>query len=239
MELAPRVGVAALRDAEFCLVDGIHGCETPGQSLAVADAAGWCRDTITGVLRCYITDRHQAGGPDALLAFVTRALELGVEVIQIREKDWDARSLTAFTERVLALPNRHHSLIVLNGRADIALATGAHGVHLPSDAIAPERLRAIAPPRFVIGVSCHSRAAMDLALAEDSDYVFLSPVFAPISKDDTRPTLGIEGLREAVKGYPIPTFALGGITPETMADCLEAGAPGVAGISLFQRHLLL
>ncbi|MCW5965940.1 MAG: thiamine phosphate synthase [Bryobacterales bacterium] len=202
-------------------------------------ATGRWRATITGVLRCYITDRHQAGGPDALFALIARALELGVEIVQVREKDWDARSLTAFTERVLALPNPHHSLIVLNGRADIALATGAHGVHLPSDGIAPERLRAIAPPRFVIGVSCHTRAAMDRTLAEDADYVFLSPVFAPISKDDARPTLGIEGLREAVKGYPIPTFALGGITPETMAECLDAGAPGVAGISLFQCHLLL
>lgn len=191
------------------------------------------------MLRCYITCRHQAGGPEALLAFVHRALELGIELIQIREKDWDSRSLLAFTERVLAFPNPHRSLILVNGRADIALAAGAHGVHLPSDAIAPERLRAIAPPRFVIGVSCHSRAAMDRALAEDADYVFLSPVFAPLSKQDQRPLLGLDGLRSAVRGFPIPTFALGGITPETMAACEEAGAPGVAGISLFQRHLLL
>ncbi len=190
------------------------------------------------MLRCYITCRHQAGGPGALFTLIRRALELGIELIQIREKDWDARSLAAFTERVLALPNPHQSLILVNGRVDVALATGAHGVHLPSDAIAPFRLRAIAPPRFVIGVSCHSRKAMDRALEEDADYVFLSPVFAPLSKEDARPTLGMAGLREAVRGIPIPTFALGGIRPETMAACVEAGVPGVAGISLFQQHLL-
>jgi thiamine monophosphate synthase len=80
---------------------------------------------------------------------------------------------------------------------------------------------------------------MDEALAADADYVFLSPVFAPLSKSDTRPTLGLDGLRAAVQGFPIPTFALGGITPETMEACQQAGAPGVAGISLFQRYLLL
>ncbi len=199
----------------------------------------WCRRAmLTGVLRCYITCRHQAGGPEALLALIARALDLGVELIQIREKDWDTRSLAAFTVRALTLPNPHGSLILVNGRPDVALATGAHGVHLPSGSLPPERLRAIAPPRFAIGVSCHSRAAMDQALAEDADYVFLSPVFAPLSKDDNRPTLGIDGLMEAVKGFPIPTFALGGITPDAMAACVQAGAPGVAGISLFQRYLL-
>jgi len=174
-----------------------------------------------------------------LLSLIERALVLGIELIQIREKDWDTRSLALFTERVLALPNPHRSLILVNGRADIALGTGAHGVHLPSDAISPKTLRAITPSRFVIGVSCHSRVEMDRALNEDADYVFLSPVFAPLSKQDTRAPLGLDGLRTAVKGFPIPTFALGGVTPKTLADCVAAGAPGVAGITVFQRHLLL
>lgn len=191
------------------------------------------------MLRCYITSRHQAGGPEALLPLVERALHLGIELVQIREKDWGARPLAAFVSRVMALPNPHGSLILVNGRPDVALACGAHGVHLPAGSLAPERLRAIVPPRFVIGVSCHSREDMIQALREDADYVSVSPVFRPLSKEDTRPVLGIEGLREMVKGFPIPSFALGGVTPETMAACVEAGAPGVAGISLFQRHLLL
>jgi thiamine-phosphate pyrophosphorylase len=191
------------------------------------------------MLRCYITDRHQAGGPEPLFALIQRALEIGVELIQIREKDWSPRSLSDFVGRVMRLPNPHASLVLVNGRPDVALACGAHGVHISSKDMAPSRLREIAPSRFFIGVSCHSREDMDRALREDADYVFVSPVFRPLSKTDERPTLGLEGLRSMVAGYPIPSFALGGITSETMADCIAAGAPGVAGISLFQKYLLI
>lgn len=190
------------------------------------------------MLRCYITHRHQAGGAEPLLRLVQRALEIGVELIQIREKDWTSRELAEFTRQALALPNPQRSFILVNGRPDVALACGAHGVHLPEGQIQPFRLRAITPPRFIVGVSCHSRDEMFQAMEEDADYVFISPVFAPLSKQDTRPVLGLEGLREAVRGLPIPSFALGGITPSSMAACMEAGVPGIAGISLFQQELL-
>lgn len=190
------------------------------------------------MLRCYITDRHQAGGADALMGLIERALAIGVELIQIREKDWSARELAAFTKAALALPNPHGTFILVNDRVDVALACLAHGVHLPSLRIAPTALRDLVPERFIIGVSCHNREEMWQAQDEDADYVFISPVFAPISKDDTRTPLGLDGLRAAVKGLQIPSFALGGINPETARSCVEAGAPGVAGISLFQRHWL-
>ena len=191
------------------------------------------------MLRCYITDRHQAGSAEALLRLVERALSIGVELIQIREKDWKVREIAAFAKAVMALPNPHRTFVLVNDRVDVALACGAHGVHLPSSRIAPAAMRAMLPERFIIGVSCHSREEMWRAQEEDADYVFISPVFAPLSKEDKRPTLGIEGLREAVAGLAIPSFALGGITPETAPLCVEAGAPGVAGISLFQRHWLV
>ncbi len=191
------------------------------------------------MLRCYITDRHQAGGLEALLKLIERALELGVELIQIREKDLPVRELAAFSHRVMALPNRHQTLVLLNERVDVALAVGAHGVHLPGGCIAPAELRPILPERFVVGVSCHTREELFRAQEEDADYTFISPVASPLSKQDARVPLGMEGLRAAVAGLQIPSFALGGITPEMIAACAEAGVPGVAGISLFQRHLLL
>ena len=191
------------------------------------------------MLRCYITDRHQAGGAEALLALVERALQLGVELIQIREKSWSARELSVFVRKVMALENPHGSFVLVNDRADVALACGANGVHLPSNRMAPSALRAIVPERFIVGVSCHSRADILRAQDEDADYVFISPVFAPLSKADSRKPLGLAGFREAIAGVQIPSFALGGITRETMQGCDEAGAPGVAGISLFQQDLLL
>lgn len=190
-------------------------------------------------MRCYITDRQQAGGLDPLLTLIARALALGIELIQIREKDLSPRELAAFTRRVLALPNPHQTLVLVNDRLDVALACGAHGVHLPSGRMAPAALRPILPPRFVVGVSCHSREELFRAMEEDADYAFIGPVFRPLSKDDSRQPLGLEGLRAAVEGLPIPTFALGGITPENMDACAAAGAPSIAGISLFQQRLLL
>ena len=190
------------------------------------------------MLRCYITDSHQAGGSDALFTLIARALEIGVELIQIREKEWSPRTLVEFSRRVLALPNPHRSLVVLNERVDVALACGAH-VHLPSNRMAPAKLRGILPHRFLVGVSCHNREEIVRAQEEDADYVFIAPVFRPLSKTDSREPLGVSGLREAVAGIQIPSFALGGISRDTMNECLGAGAPGVAGISLFQQDLLL
>ncbi len=185
--------------------------------------------------RCYITDRQSLGG-GSLIDAIARNLAAGIEWIQIREKDLSARDLFGLVTNVMKLPNPRGTKILINTRADIAIAAGAGGVHLPTNSPEPRRFRAIAEAGFLIGASCHTVDEVRSAEREGADYVVFGPVFAPRSKFSDLTPRGLRGLSSAAAAVAIPVLALGGITEENAEACMEAGAAGIAAISLFQAQ---
>ena len=158
-----------------------------------------------------------------------RAASDGVEMIQIRAKQLSARDLAQLVRGALA--QARQSKIIVNTRTDIALACGAHGVHLPAESMAPHAMRRIAPEGFLIGTSCHTPDELRAAEREGADFAVYGPVFPSVTKSLT--PIGIEAFRQAVSCVRLPVYALGGVTAENAPQCIQAGAAGVAGISLF------
>lgn len=185
------------------------------------------------MIRCYVTDRHTLRG-ETLLEAIARNLRAGPDWIQIREKDLPARALFGVVEAALALSNPRGARILVSTRADVALAAGAHGLHLPAGAPAPRRFRSLVPAGFLIGVSCHTLEELLAAESEGADYALFGPVFRPLSKESPLAPCGLDGLRRAARAVRIPVLALGGVTGANAAACIQAGAAGVAGISMFQ-----
>ena len=155
-----------------------------------------------------------------------------VDFIQIREPDLSSRELAT---RVRGLMRPDGPRILVNDRTDVAIACGAAGVHLRDHSVSPKVIRRIAPPGFVITVACHDADAVIRAADEGADYAVLAPIFAPLSKPLSGPPLGLETLRGIATWAKIPVIALGGVTSENAPLCVEAGAAGIAGITIFQR----
>jgi thiamine-phosphate diphosphorylase len=179
------------------------------------------------MIRCCITDR----GLDEVEGLLRSG---GVDWVQVRNKELGGRELVEVVRGVMALPNLHGAKILVNSRVDVAIAAGAAGVHLPARSIAVSEFRAIAPPGFLIGVSCHFFEEVVAAEREGADYCLFGPVFAPLSKSSDLAARGLEELRRVSGAVRIPVLALGGITWENASSCVAAGAAGVAGISLFR-----
>jgi thiamine-phosphate pyrophosphorylase len=204
----------------------------------------------------------EQAGRHALLDKIAEAASAGVDYIQLREKDLPARDLESLATDALkqirhpqlATGNRQPAtafpgtVLVINSRTDVAIAAGADGVHLSSQEISPMEVCRIwdaarvwgagrlphVPARVVISVSCHQPAHVHQAQIAGADLALFAPVFEKKAAPSAQPA-GIAALRLACR-HQIPVLALGGVTLENAADCLAAGAAGIAAIRLFQEN---
>lgn len=158
-----------------------------------------------------------------------RLLSLGgATLVQLREKHMPALQ---FYEHARAAVTAGVQLII-NDRVDIALAVGAHGVHLGQDDMPPEAARRLLGDKAIIGYSTHSVEQAGKALTLPIDYIAIGPIFATSTKTNPSPTLGLEGLRavRAAVGN-VQLVAIGGISHSNAREVIEAGADSVAVIS--------
>ena len=182
----------------------------------------------------YVTDRHQLR-PQNFRSRIRRLIDWGIDFIQLREKDLGDQELFLLTREVVALARTTSCRVLVNGRADVALAAGAQGVHLPSGGLRADDLRPWLPDGFLVGVSVHSESEAVRAWTSGADYVLAGPVFATPSKTGMGPPLGLVGFSEICRSIPLPVLGLGGIDAGTVKAVLDAGAAGVAAIRLFQE----
>jgi thiamine-phosphate pyrophosphorylase len=190
------------------------------------------------MLRCAITN----GG--YLIADAGRWAQDGVDFVQLRDKTLDARELSNLARTILndiAEVTGAKTWLLINGRADVAVAVGAAGVHLAAhpDELTPEQVRRVfalaGRPAPMISVSCHTLEEVQRARIAAVDLILFGPVFEKrVDGAQVAAGVGLEALHEAcaVAGE-IPVLALGGVTRDLAGECIRAGAQGIAGIRLF------
>jgi len=182
---------------------------------------------------CLVTDRQRVGGADRLVERVSWAARAGVHLVQVRERDLEGRALTALVAGCVAAVRGTRARIVVNDRVDVAVAAGAHGVHLRADSMAAARVRTMVPPGFLVGRSVHGLdEAREADEAGGLDYLLYGTVFATASKPGHAPA-GTSALAAVAAAVRVPVLAVGGVTPDNLEEVAAASASGFAAIGMF------
>lgn len=179
-----------------------------------------------------------------LRAAIRRAIRAGVDLVQIREKDLSGRELMELARWAVKEARGGRAKIIVNDRLDVAIASGAAGVHLGRES-APAKdvvrwvkgMRGRRAAGFLVGVSCHSVEEAREAERDGADYIHFGPVFETPSKRKFGKPQGVGKLREVCEAVRIPVIAVGGIDDRKIGECLRAGATGIAGIRMFQAKV--
>jgi thiamine-phosphate pyrophosphorylase len=151
--------------------------------------------------------------------------------VQLREKQLAAREFYAEVLEALMVARRFGARLIVNDRVDLALATGADGVHLGQDDMPPEAARALLGAGKIVGFSTHSVEQASAAARLPVDYIAIGPVFDTSSKEKPDPVVGLEGVRRVRAAIGrMPLVAIGGIKSADAPSVLAAGADSIAVI---------
>jgi thiamine-phosphate pyrophosphorylase len=183
---------------------------------------------------CLVTDRAQVPERD-LVDVVRECLAAGLPAVHVREKDLGAVDLAALCRRLRAPTREHGALLIVNDRVDVALAVGADGVQRTHASLPIADLRAVADKRLRVGASVHGLEEARQAEADGADWIVFGPVYDTPSKRPFGAPQGLAALAGVAGAVRVPVIAIGGITPERVADVRRAGAAGVAVITALLR----
>lgn len=166
----------------------------------------------------------------AILDFAKAVQAVGVNWLQYRNKSGNSRQMLADARELRRVLGAEVTLI-MNDRADLALAADFDGVHVGQDDLPVEAVRRIVGPAMIVGTSTHNPEQLRFAHQTDADYLAIGPVFATSSKTNPDPVVGLEGVRLARSLTTKPLVAIGGITRANCLAVVDAGADSVAVIS--------
>ena len=176
-----------------------------------------------------VTDRS-ALPATSIQDVVESCLAAGLKAVQLREKDLAVRDLLGLAHALRDSTRRHGARLLINDRADVALAVGADGVQRAGTSLPVSALRAISPPGFLIGASVHAVDEARTAESDGADFLLFGPVYDTPSKHRYGAPQGIAALERATSAVGKPVFGVGGVTPARVAEVVRAGAAGVAVI---------
>jgi thiamine-phosphate pyrophosphorylase len=172
-----------------------------------------------------ITDTRFGRDPLALLPV---ALDAGVDVVQVRVKELGDRDVLAVVEAALSVCEVYGATCIVDDRLDVALAAGAHGVHLGDQDLPVARARAVAGPGLLIGATVRDPAAAQAAQADGASYLGVGPVYATATKRGLPAPIGVAGVESVCKATGLPVIAIGGVGAGGIGPLLAAGVHGVA-----------
>ena len=177
-----------------------------------------------------VTDRELSLGR-SLSEIVEKAVSGGATIVQLREKNTETRDFLMLARKLKEILRPRNIPLIINDRMDIALASGADGIHVGQSDMPVEEIRRYLGKDALIGLSVESVEDIEDANKLDIDYIGISPVYTTPTKKELTSGLGLDGVREISELSRFPSVAIGGINRENTAEIIRSGADGIAVVS--------